>query len=176
MANPTYKLIASYTVGAGGAASIDFTSIPATYTDLVVKLCTRGTDVSSVQYNVNLTFNGSSSGYSGKLLYGQGSGTPSSANGASTSINMSFYHPSGASTASTFGNAELYIPNYAGSNNKSVSSDFVTENNATANFMGLTAGLWSNSAAINRVTFTAQSPNDIFAQYSTAYLYGISNS
>ena len=37
MAN-TYVAIATVTVGSGGAASIDFTSIPATYTDLVVKL------------------------------------------------------------------------------------------------------------------------------------------
>jgi hypothetical protein len=32
----TYDLISSVTVGSGGAANIEFTSIPATYTDLVV--------------------------------------------------------------------------------------------------------------------------------------------
>jgi hypothetical protein len=31
----TYEIIASVTVGSGGAANIEFTSIPATYTDLV---------------------------------------------------------------------------------------------------------------------------------------------
>ena len=36
MANPTYVLIASNTVGSGGASSVTFSSIPATYTDLVV--------------------------------------------------------------------------------------------------------------------------------------------
>ena len=36
MAN-TFQLISSTTVGAGGASSIDFTSIPSTYTDLVIK-------------------------------------------------------------------------------------------------------------------------------------------
>ena len=42
MAN-TYVLISSSTVGSGGAASIDFSSIPATYTDLVLKLCMTNT-------------------------------------------------------------------------------------------------------------------------------------
>ena len=37
----TYTLISSVTVGAGGASSIDFTSIPATYTDLLVKFSLR---------------------------------------------------------------------------------------------------------------------------------------
>ena len=46
MAN-TYELIASSTVGAGGASSIDFNSIPNTYTDLLVKLSGR----SSTGYN-----------------------------------------------------------------------------------------------------------------------------
>ena len=37
----TFTKIASVTVGSGGASSIDFTSIPSTYTDLCVKLSTR---------------------------------------------------------------------------------------------------------------------------------------
>ena len=37
----TYTLISSVTVGSGGAASIEFTSIPSTYTDLVLKLSAR---------------------------------------------------------------------------------------------------------------------------------------
>ena len=40
MAN-TYTLIASSTVGSGGAANIEFTSIPATYTDLLIKMSAR---------------------------------------------------------------------------------------------------------------------------------------
>ena len=39
----TYTLISSVTVGAGGASSIDFTSIPSTYTDLLVKISARST-------------------------------------------------------------------------------------------------------------------------------------
>jgi hypothetical protein len=33
----THKLIGSVTVGSGGSSSIEFTSIPATYADLILK-------------------------------------------------------------------------------------------------------------------------------------------
>ena len=53
MAN-TYTLISSVTVGSGGASSIDFTSIPATYTDLCLVWSGRsaGSDV-----DTKITFN-----------------------------------------------------------------------------------------------------------------------
>ena len=66
----TYELIASYTVGAGGAASIDFTSIPATYTDLVLKLSSRtatgGANDVYIQFNTDST----SANYSERQLQG----------------------------------------------------------------------------------------------------------
>ena len=37
----TYTLISSVTVGSGGAANIEFTSIPSTYTDLLLKYYLR---------------------------------------------------------------------------------------------------------------------------------------
>jgi hypothetical protein len=167
MAN-TYTLIASSTVGAGGAASIDFSSIPATYTDLIVKVSARN-DTASIQ-NLNMKFNGSTSSLSMKYLDGAGSGTPTS--GSATVGNIGGNFGTGA-TANTFSNTEVYIPNYAGSNYKSYSADAVTETNATTAYMDLCAGLWSNTAAINQVTVFSQSGN--LVQYSTAYLYGVNN-
>jgi len=82
------------------------------------------------------------------------------------------YGSAALDTASTFGNGQVYIPNYAGSNNKSTSADTVSEDNATLAYSALTAGLWSNTAAITSITIAAVTN---FAQYSTAYLYGISN-
>ena len=60
-------------VGSGGAATIDFTSIPSTYTDLVLKVSLRSS-ASGEYINNRITFNGSTSGYTSKLLYGLGSG------------------------------------------------------------------------------------------------------
>jgi hypothetical protein len=171
---PTFTQIGSaVTVGSGGAANIDFTSIPSTYTDLVIKLCLRDTSTGDPAGNVcNISFNGSTSGFTGRILFGEGSGS-----GGSTTVfpRVIATIPTSASgsTASTFGNAEVYIPNYAGSTNKSYSSDAVTERNATASYMYLVAGLWSNTAAINQITIAPNSGS--FVQHSTAYLYGVSN-
>jgi hypothetical protein len=66
---------------------------------------------------------------------------------------------------------EIYFPNYASATNKSFSIDSVTENNATLANQFLTAGLWSNTAAITSITLLAASGN--LAYYSTASLYGI---
>ena len=169
MAN-TYVKIASVAVGAGGAASIDFSSIPATYTDLVVKVSARDSS-GSLQDSV-VKFNGSSTGYSYKVLYGTGSAAGSNGN-ASATVGIAGNIPSSSQTASTFSNAEIYIPNYTSANNKSMSVDAVGETNATAVFAYLVANLWSNTAAINQITLTTVNS---FVQYSTAVLYGIKSS
>jgi len=165
----TYTLISSVTVGSGGAATMAFTSIPATYTDLVLSFSTRDT-VSQSGANIKITFNSLSSGYSERLLLGTGSAAASS-NQSTTFFNF-MYGSAALDTANTFGNGQVYIPNYAGSNNKSTSVDTVSENNATLAYAALTAGLLSNNAAITSITIAAVTN---FAQYSTAYLYGISN-
>ncbi len=166
MAN-TYQLISSVTVGSGGASSIDFTSIPATYTDLVLKISLRGNRASLFDQQY-LTIN-SNTGATMRYLLGDGA-TASSGTGA----NNIGYGDGTTATASTFGNTEVYIPNYAGSNNKSFSTDSVTENNGTNAYASLFASLWSNTAAITSLSITTNSGTIL--QYSTAYLYGIKSS
>ena len=167
----TFVKIATVTVGAGGAANIEFTSIPSTYTDLCLKFSLRSADTSTLSA---ITFNNDSSisNYSQKRLYGDGSTATSD-----TSTSLGYLSPIGADasgyTANSFGNAEIYIPNYAGSTNKSVSIDAVLESNlATGVFATLTAGLWSQTSAITSIKFAPFSTT--FVQYSTATLYGIS--
>jgi hypothetical protein len=172
MAN-TYELIASSTVGSGGSTSVDFSSIPSTFTDLVLKFSVRTTRTSYDADNVNLRFNNDSgNNYSGKLLYGTGSAVSSASNSAETQIFWG-YASDANNTANTFGNGEWYIPNYAGSTGKSTSNDSVSENNATFAFAALSAGLWSNTAAINRITVVSLSGTMV--QYSSFYLYGVKN-
>jgi hypothetical protein len=166
----TYIQIATVTVTAGGGqAAIDFTAIPGTYTDLLIKLSARST---STSIGVVVKPNGSTSSITTRNLEGAGSGTPISY----TSTNIAGYIVPSTATASTFGNTEIYIPNYAGSTNKTISSDSVTENNATAAYGLLTAWLWSNTAAITSITLSSDSGTNNFAQHTTATLYGISNS
>lgn len=165
----TFTKIASVTVGAGGAASIDFTSIPSTYTDLCVKLSTR---LNGAAATVRTSFNGSASGYSERMLYTNASTGPFSASRSGTYVEW-MYSDGTNNTANTFNNADVYIPNYAGSNNKSFSIDNANEQNGTADqLININAALWANSAAITSITFTTGSTS--FVQYSTATLYGIS--
>ena len=170
----TFVKIASVTVGSGGASSIDFTSIPSTYTDLVVKLSSRRD--SGANDGIGIRFNGSSAGnYSMRYVAGDGTAASSSSTSAVSAIYGYGSNDWSTATANTFSNAEIYIPNYGSSNAKSLSLDGVIENNATASFVALTAGLWSLTSAINQITIIALSSGN-FVQYSTATLYGIKNS
>ena len=168
MAN-TFELISAVTVGSGGASSIDFTSIPSTYTDLCLKVTGRTTGGNPD--NGLITFNGSSSSFSYRRLFGDGSGAGSSAASAN---NINLLYTGSTATANTFANSEMYIPNYAGSTNKSFSIDTVAETNATEAYMYLIAGLWSNTAAITSIGLAPRSGGN-FVEFSTAYLYGVKN-
>jgi len=166
-----YVLLEKITVGAAGASSVTFSSIPQTgYTDLVVKASIRS---SGSVATISTTFNGSSTGYSERLLYGTGTAAASASSSSASYINWVFNTNESSSTASTFSNCEFYIPNYTSSNNKSISSDNVTENNATGATAYLDAALWANSAAITSITMGLTGTSALFAQYSTFYLYGV---
>lgn len=170
MAN-THNKIATVTVGSGGAANIEFTTIPQTYTDLKLVLSARDTNAST-QTNTLLRVNGlTTSIYTHKRILGTGASvlTDSSTQGfmywAST--------PAASATASVFGNIESYIPNYTDANNKILSVVSVVENNAASADLIFGAGKIATSAAITQITLTCST---LFAQYSTATLYGIKSS
>jgi hypothetical protein len=166
----TFTLIQAITVGSGGQAAIDFTSIPSTYTDLCLKLSARGT-TNNIAENFTTRLNGSSSSiYTAMLLYSAGTAAASAVSANQAQLDYGLM-PGVPATTSTFGNAEIYIPNYAGNANKSLSIDEVTENNATTSYAAFISGIWASTSAINQITLTASAGN--FAQYSTAYLYGI---
>jgi hypothetical protein len=169
MAN-TYTLIASSTVGSGGAATIDFTSIPQTYTDLLLSLSIRTNRAGAVGSYFYLSFNGNTSNFSSRFLGGDGSSASSG-----TQAQLGGIEANAGATASTFASNQIYIPNYTSSNFKSFSTEGVVENNATTGFDYLIAGLWSNTSAITSITITPENVGS-YVQYSTAYLYGISNS
>ena len=173
MAN-TFELIASSTVGSGGASSITFSSIASSWTDLCVKYSTR-TNRSVFVEAIYLEFNGSGgTAYSDRLLFGTGAAAQSNSSSSQANINNAGVTAGNTATSNTFGNGEIYIPNYAGSQNKSTSADSTGENNATDSYMYLNAGLWANSAAITQIKLVPVNGNS-FMQYSTAYLYGVKN-
>lgn len=161
--------IATVTVGSGGAANMEFTNIPATYTDLLLKYTARNASSSSNE-GIYVAFNGSTSNFAARYLDNGGYNAPRSGAVA----RYAGVEVSNTQTTSTFANNEMYIPNYGGSNYKSYSVDSVTENNGNTAFLTFVAGLWSDTSAITSITLTLGASQN-FAQYSTATLYGIKN-
>jgi len=172
MAN-TMTLISSVNVGAGGQATISFTSIPSTYTDLKIIGSIRMANTSG---DVGVYFNTAATDSSDKNVFSNGTSAASDNHSAQQSIYIAPVNTTNQ-TANTFSNMEMYIPNYAGSNQKSVSIDNVQENNGTAAYSTLVAGLSTKTAAISSITFYGYGGGTVsFAQYTNFYLYGIKNS
>ena len=170
MANTYVKIGSTITVGAGGAANFQFTSIPSTYTDLKIAVSVResaATNAGDVVGYMRFNADTGTTNYSSRVVYGDGTAAASLTNsGGAFEICLS------ANTANTFASSDIYIPNYAGSTAKSWSADMVTENNDTAAFAALYASLWTGTAAITTITLSPRGTLS-FAQYSTATLYGI---
>lgn len=165
MAN-TFTLIQANTLSSS-AASVTFTSIPATYTHLCILMSARST-TGSPDSEIS-EINGSSANLQGRWVWAEnGSVTNGSYSGNVVLVGL----PKSTNTANTFGNVQIYITNYTSSQHKSILIDSVSENNANNEaFTMLAAGLWSNTSAITSVKLTGN-----FETSSTFYLYGIKNS
>jgi len=175
MAN-TFELISSSTA-TGSVANFDFTSIPGTFTDLVLKVSGRST-AAFTRRAMRITINNSTTAndYADRYLLGSGAAASSGADATGTqSYIVGWDLPAASATANTFANIEIYIPNYASTTTyKSLSIDGVGEDNiSSAVYMGLVAGIYNQNTAITRVTVTPDSGS--FVIYSSAYLYGVKN-
>ena len=169
----TYELIASQVLGSD-AATVTFSGIPGTYTDVVLVVSARTTRASTVA-NSMFYFNGTASNLSQRILWAYTS-SPASTTSLTDSA-LSFFTSGDTATASTFGNAEIYIPNYAGNANKSVSwtASYSANSASDYNYSNLVgAGLWSNTAAISSITFGNRALDSAnYKSGSSFYLYGI---
>jgi hypothetical protein len=168
-----YVLLEKITVGAAGASSVTFSSIPQTgYTDLIIKTSARGTQAAA-SHALTLRFNGSTTSYSGRELVGDGSAVSSGTRGVFGSAMYIGNIDGNSATSSTFSNTEICIPNYTSSNFKSVSVDGVSENNATEAYTTFLAGLWSDTAAITSIDLVPFASHGTLMPNSTFYLYGV---
>lgn len=172
----TYTLIASNTLSSS-AASVSFSAIPNTFTDLVLRLSARSSNAGRNDV-VNMEFNANSSAlYSTTILYGQGGGggLGSLRNSNATYTRIGYYISGDTTTSSTFGSQEFYIPNYTASQNKAISGFGVSENDASVQDLAVTAGLFRDTTAISSIKLTLLTgPN--FMSGSSFFLYGIKNS
>jgi len=147
------------------AASVTFDNLPTSgYSDLKIVISAR---IDATTPNIEISFNGSTTSFSNKVVYGDGTAAFSTSYARHVG-----YATMSSNTTSAFGNTEIYIPEYRSSNLKSFSSDGVSENNAIQAYTSFDAGLWSNTAAITSITLTPQSANNFVAN-STFSLYGV---
>ena len=174
MAN-TFSPIQSVTLGSA-AASVTFSGIPQTYTDLVLRVAARAGGSPASSWGFNLRCNGvSTTLYSVTIL--TGSGTAASSARLSDTMAYAGDISSSSATTNTFGSAEIYLPNYTGSADKPLSSFAAAETNASASNLRAVAGLARIAAAINSLTIIPDgtSPTNDFVAGSSFHLYGIKN-
>jgi len=171
MAN-TMTLISSQIL-ASSAASVTFSSIPSTYTDLKLIASVRSDGSYFGEYAL-LSINGTSTStdWSGKYMQGDGSSV-----GAASLANYALGVSGTSNTASAFSNNEIYIPNYNSTTAKSINCDSVTENNGTTSYTKISGHLWNVTGSSSPITSFTLSVNGgaNFVQYSSFYLYGIKN-
>jgi hypothetical protein len=169
----TYTLISS-DVLSSSAASVTFSAIPSTYTDLVVRASIRSADASSTR-GLFITYNLDSSAlYSVIRLTGDGANAYSQIASAATSSRLGTAN-SDSSTANTFTSVEIYIPSYTASQSKAFSAFPAMEDNSTTAYISGSAGLYRSNTAISSLTLTMDG-TPLIKTGSSFYLYGIKNS
>ena len=162
MANTYIKL--NNTTLTTASSTITFSSIPNTYKDLVLHFSGRCT---AVNYDVNISFNGSTASFATKRLYSNGS-----TNSTDSPARFTGFITGSTDLANTFGDSSVYIHQYAAAVNKQYYVTMNQPSNANTTYFGISHGMWSVTTAINSITITSASGN--FEVGTTAYLYGIS--
>lgn len=171
----SYDSIATTTVGAGGAASITFSSIPSTYTHLQIRYTARSNDVSGgdriaqkMQFNSDTGAN-----YSHHLLFGTGSAASADAYTSSTFIYTGLSDlPTNIAAANIFGVGVIDILDYKDTNKfKTTRTLSGQDQNSTSGRIFLTSGNWRSTSAISTITLFPETGS--YMQYSSIALYGI---
>lgn len=171
----TYTLISSTVLGSS-QTSVNISSIPSTYTDIVLQCMIRTDRGSAIDTdNIKATFNNDTTSLYSFGGIG-GSGTSAFGNGSANQVRTIIGGATASgSTANTFASAEIYIPNYTSTVNKQIGSVIMQENNLSAAYMQLDGNLYRNTSAISSIQLSPVVGPNIIAG-SSFYLYGIKNS
>jgi hypothetical protein len=172
----TYNLIASTVLSSSG--TVTFSSIPQTYTDLVLKISSRTSRTNVVDVVCVRPDSNTSSVYSYTYVEGNGGGGFSGSASLGTAGAQTEFRSGptsgGSATADIFGYSEIYIPNYTSSNKKPISSTSFMEDDASTAYLQVYANLTQSTSAITSLLIFGLNNN--FVSGSSFYLYGIKNS
>jgi hypothetical protein len=165
-----FESIATVTVGSGGAASISFSSIPATYQHLQLRFIAQ--DVSSAQYFL-VSYNGetSTSFYTWHALEGNGTTAVAFATATGTFSGNVVNYAAGA-TGSIFSAGVIDILDYANTNKNKTFRALAGYDANGSGFIILNSGLFLKTDAISSISITYNGGTN-FAQNSQVALYGI---
>ena len=164
----TYEKIAAQTLGSS-TTTVTFSSIPATYTDIVAVLSVRGANSSNSGGAFFTVNNDTSSLYSGTRLYGTGAAAASirESNQTQTRLGEIVWN---SAAAGVFSACTIYFMNYS---NTTTNKTFLTRNSSvtTDTLIDQFVELYRSTSAINRIDFNCGSSN--WATGSSFTLYGI---
>jgi hypothetical protein len=162
-AGNTYVPIATQTIGSA-VASVTFSSIPSTYTDLIVVSSLANNNFDSLYFKIN---GDTGSNYSSTYMTGTGSAA-SSARQANNTTGI-FAGASNIGMSSTvYGNSTIQIMNYANTTTYKTALCRWSLGNSEVN---ASVGLWRSTSAINSISILA--PSGTLSVGSTLSLYGI---
>lgn len=169
-----YESIATTTVGAGGSASVTFSSIPSTYTHLQLRIIGRSGTSAGTSEALRMQLNGqtATSYYTDHLVYGDGASALTDLD-VNTVAGLNIHRlPSSTSTASVFGALVIDFLDYANTNkNKTIRSLGGFDANGSGRIV-LNSGLFNSTAAISTIACTLSTGAN-YLQYSSFALYGI---
>jgi hypothetical protein len=167
-----FDSIATVTVGAGGASTISFTSIPGTYKHLQVRL--TGRDNRAVFRDFfGMNFNSDSgNNYAMHSLSGDGASASASATTSFSEIQFLAVSASTANNASGFGVCVMDILDYQNTNKYKTVRGLGGYDDNGQGVISFQSALWQNTNAITQIDITPGSGTS-FSQYSSFALYGI---
>ena len=161
-----YESIQTVTVGAGGASSVTFSSIPSTYKHLQIRVLARYTSAGNTQYPIRFNSD-SGANYSDHNLRGNGASATAGADVSQSSMFVDRV-PSTSETASVFGGLIVDVLDYANTNKYKTIRTLGGYDNNGSGFISLCSGSWRSTAAVDTILF-----NIAVAQYSSFALYGV---
>lgn len=164
----SFESIATVTVGAGGSAYAEFTSIPSTYTHLQIRSIAKS---STTAGRIDIQFNSDTgTNYANHFLDGTGSSVSAGAETSNGKISI-YYLMTASTNANMFSGGVIDILDYKNTNKYKTLRALVGNDQNGSGDITLQSGLWQNTNAITSIKLTPQTGN--LAQYSSFALYGI---
>ena len=170
VAVPTsYESIATTTVGSGGSTSITFSSIPATYTHLQIRVLGQIENVATTSATMVMKINTSTTANKGHQLYANGSSV-AAYSGNTGDVGWLPY----SGNTNIFGVAVIDILDYANTNKaKTIRTLTGFDKNGSGGELVFASVLYTGTTAISGITLEPPGPSEPFTQYSSFALYGI---